>query len=679
MIIKTNELTDQELENKFNKFFRSYYISDILEIIHYYPVKKSLIVDIETLEKYDYILAETLLYNPDKALKSAYKAIAKIDLPTIGEIKVKINLRFINLPNTSNVLIRELRSNNIGKFISINGIVRKATDVMPKLMVGAFKCQQCNHINYVEQNSDVLKEPFLCEECESRSTYKLIIDDSVFKDSQKILIQESLEDLRGGESPKQISVYLEDDLTGKITPGETVFVFGILQIGITKNKNIKSRVFDIFLEANNFKPVQVEFEEIKIKKVDEKKILEFSKSSDIYEKIIASIAPHIFGYNEIKEAIMYQLFSAPQVNLPDGGKVRGDSHIILMGEPATGKSELLQYVAKELAPRGIYASGRGTSGAGLTAAAVKDEFGDGGWSLEAGALVLADKGIACIDEFDKMETNDRSAMHEAMEQQSVSIAKAGILATFRSRCSILAAANPKYGRFDEYKALSEQVNLPPSLLSRFDLIFFVRDDPSMTRDVARHILDTAVSPESVIPPLLPEFLRKYIAYAKQNVFPELSPEAREVIEDFYVQIREKAQHVKDIPIPLTARQLWAIVRLSKARARVRLSNIVTVNDAERAINLVKASLAQAGIDMETGEIDIDKIYSGITKSQRNKINDILNIIRELENEYKNADKKEIIKICEEKGISELNTLEALEKLKKNNDIFEPIFDKYKII
>ncbi len=221
------------------------------------------------------------------------------------------------------------------------------------------------------------------------------------------------------------------------------------------------------------------------------------------------------------------------------------------------------------------------------------------------------------------------------------------------------------------------MNLPPSILSRFDLIFFVRDDPSTTRDVARHILDTTVSPESVIPPLSPEFLRKHIAYSKQNVCPELSPEAREVIEDFYVQMREKAQQVKDMPIPLTARQLWAIVRLSKARARVRLSNIVTADDAETAIDLVKASLAQAGIDMETGEIDIDKIYSGITKSQRDKTNDILNIIRELENEYGTAKKSEIIEIGERKGISETNTMELLEKLKAKGDIFEPKFERYK--
>ncbi|GBE54787.1 MCM2/3/5 family protein [archaeon BMS3Bbin15] len=678
MLAEESRLTGKELQKKFEKFFRSYYTIDILDIIRHYPAKQSLEVDMEVLEKYDYVLAETLLYNPDEALNAAHRAMAAIDLPVVGEVKVKVNVRFINLPDTANVLIRELRSSDIGRFIGIDGIVRKATDVRPKLITGAFECQQCNHINYVEQKDDVLREPYICESCERKSTYKLIVEDSVFRDSQKILVQESLEDLRGGESPKQIPIYLEDDLAGKITPGETVFVSGILRTAVKRNRTVKLRVFEIFLEANNFKPIQIEFEEIEIKKEDVEKILEFSKSSDVYEKIIASIAPHIFGYSKIKEAIMYQLFSAPQINLPDGGKVRGDSHIILMGEPATGKSELLQYVAKELAPRGIYASGRGTSGAGLTAAAVKDEFGDGGWSLEAGALVLADKGIACIDEFDKMETNDRSAMHEAMEQQSVSIAKAGILATFRSRCSILAAANPKYGRFDDYKALSEQVNLPPSILSRFDLIFFVRDDPSTTRDVARHILDTAVSPESVIPPLSPEFLRKHIAYAKQNVFPELSPEAREVIENFYVQMREKAQQAEDMPIPLTARQLWAIVRLSKARARVRLSNIVTADDAETAIGLVKASLAQAGIDMETGEIDIDKIYSGITKSQRDKINDILSIIRELENEYGTAKKSEIIEIGERKGISKTNTMEVLDKLKAKGDIFEPKFERYKV-
>jgi replicative DNA helicase Mcm len=378
---------------------------------------------------------------------------------------------------------------------------------------------------------------------------------------------------------------------------------------------------------------------------------------------------------------MYQLFSSPAIELPDGGKVRGDSHIIIMGEPATGKSEILQYVAKTLAPRGVYTSGKGTSAAGLTAAAIKDEFGEGGWSLEAGALVMADKGVACIDEFDKMEVKDRGAMHEAMEQQTVSIAKAGMLATFSARCSILAAANPKYGRFDEYKSISEQINLSPAILSRFDLIFFVRDELADTEKVAKHVLDTLIMPEKAKPEIMPDILRKYIAYARQHVFPVLTDEAREKIERFYVDMREKAKDAEGVPIPLTARQLWAILRLARAASRVRLSNETTVEDAERAIKLVRLSLEQAGLDMETGVVDIDKIMVGVTKSQRDRLTHVLDIIRELEKEF-NAPvmKSEIVERGLKEGISEREVENAIDRLKQDGQIYDPNRnDRYKVV
>ncbi len=665
-----------DLEERFEKFFRAYYSREILRIVRGYPEERSLLVDFSKLDSYDISLAEEVLSSPDTAIPAAERALSRIELP-VDSPAIKLNLRFANLPGTSRLLIRDIRSADVGRLIAVDGIVRKATDVRPKLVVGAFECQRCGSVMYIPQGEDSLKEPYLCESCEKRGPFKLDVESSRFVDAQKILIQENLEDLRGGEHPKQIVVLLEDDLTGRVTPGDSIEVIGVLRAARRKTGNAKSRVFDIYIEANNFLPKQIEFEEVQISREDERKILALSRDPEIYRKIRGSIAPHIYGYDEIKEAIMYQLFSAPAVELPDGGRIRGDSHIIIMGEPATGKSEILQYVAKELAPRGVYASGKGTSGAGLTAAAVKDEFGDGGWSLEAGALVLADRGIACIDEFDKMDASDRSAMHEAMEQQSVSIAKAGILATFRSRCAILAAANPKYGRFDEYRPISEQVNLPPTILSRFDLIFFVRDDLSKTREIARHILDTASSPGSITPPISPELLKKYIAYARQKVFPELSEEARRAIEEFYVEMREAAQHSEDVPIPLTARQLWAIVRLAKASARVRLSSVVTAEDAERAISLVKLSLAQAGIDLETGRVDIDKIYVGVTKSQRDKIKEILSIIKELEDEYGTAKRSEILSIAEERGISKGTAQELIEKLRQQGDIFEPRHDHFK--
>jgi replicative DNA helicase Mcm len=670
----------EEAEANFEKFFRTYYNSEILKIAQGYPEAKSLEVDFHKLEKYDITLADSLLKNPDDTLLLAGKAIRNIDLP-IDRPNIKINIRFENLPPSSKSMIRDLRAEDVGRFLVVEGIVRKATDVRPKLIIGAFECQQCGSITHIEQDGTKLKDPFLCESCEKKGPFKLLVQESTFVDSQKLLIQETLEDLRGGEHPKQLTIYVEEDLTGRINPGDRVGITGSMRAAMKNIGNQKSRVFEMSVDANSFEHVELEFEEVEITKEDEVEIMNLSRDPEIYNKIRDSIAPHIYGYNEIKEAIMYQLFSSPSIELPDGGKVRGDSHIIIMGEPATGKSEILQYVAKTLAPRGVYTSGKGTSAAGLTAAAIKDEFGDGGWSLEAGALVLADKGVVCIDEFDKMEVNDRSAMHEAMEQQTVSIAKAGMLATFSARCSILAAANPKYGRFDEYKAISEQINLSPTILSRFDLIFFVRDELEDTEKVAKHVLDTMMSPEKATPELMPEILRKYIAYARQSVFPILTEEARDSIERFYVDMREKAMGAEGVPIPLTARQLWAIMRLARASARVRFSNETTVEDAERAIKLVRLSLEQAGLDMETGVVDIDKIMVGVTKSQRDRLTHVLDIIRELEREF-NAPvmKSEILERGLRDGISEKEVESSIDRLKQDGQIYDPNRNgRYKVV
>jgi replicative DNA helicase Mcm len=260
---------------------------------------------------------------------------------------------------------------------------------------------------------------------------------------------------------------------------------------------------------------------------------------------------------------------------------------------------------------------------------------------------------------------------------SVSIAKAGMLATFRARCSILAAANPKYGRFDDYRPISEQINLSPTLLSRFDLIFFVRDVLEETREVARHILDTVTSPDVIAPRISPELLRKYIAYARQNIFPVLTEEAKERVEGFYVEMRKIAKDAEGVPIPLTARQLWAILRIARASARVRLSDETTIEDVERAIRLIKLSLEQAGLDLETGKVDIDKIMVGVTKSQRDRLTHVLDIIKEIEKEYGTAKKSEIIERALEEGIPEGEVEKAIEKLRIDGYIFEPRVDTFK--
>ena len=341
-----------------------------------------------------------------------------------------------------------------------------------------------------------------------------------------------------------------------------------------------------------------------------------------------------------------------------------------------GKSQILKYVSK-LAPRSIYTSGKGTTGAGLTAAAVRDELG--GWSLEAGALVLGDQGNVCVDELDKMRSEDRSALHEALEQQTVSIAKAGIMATLNSRCSVLAAANPKFGRFDRYKAVAEQIDLPSPILSRFDLTFILEDTPNIETDrqLAQHILD--IHKENKINyEIEPELLRKYIAYARKNCNPQLTDSANKVLEEFYVTMRSGAID-EESPVPITARQLEAVIRLAEASAKIKLKEYVEAEDAHKAIKLQQACLKEVGYDPETGKIDIDRVEGGTPKSDRDKFSTVIKVVEELQAEFEDEAPKDVLKnrLSEDYNISEEKVDEIIKNLKSRGVLFEPRRDYLK--
>jgi replicative DNA helicase Mcm len=328
-----------------------------------------------------------------------------------------------------------------------------------------------------------------------------------------------------------------------------------------------------------------------------------------------------------------------------------------------------------VAPKAKFVSGRGASGAGLTAAVVKDEF-IRGWALEAGALVLANNGLCAIDELDKMTTEDRTAMHEALEQQTISISKANIQATLIAKTSVVAAANPKMGRFDPMTPIAKQINLPPTLINRFDLIFIVRDLPSKDKDIelAEYILKQHQNPDEKERDIDTNLLRRYIAYAKKNFKPKLTDKALQRIKDFYVDLRNTGQDETEQirPIPITARQLEALVRLSEASAKARLSNTVTKMDAERAINILTVSMQEVGLDPQTKRFDIDLIATGTSSNQRSKILIIKQIIEELEKDVgKVIPIEEIVDKAIKSDINESQTYESIDKLKRTGDIFEP--------
>lgn len=643
-------------------------------------------------------LGEELVDKPDEVIQHAEKGLANVT--NIYDVSLEgCKPRFYALPTARKILIRDLRAQHIGKFVAIEGIVRKVTEVRPRIVEAAFACLNCGSINMVQQEDSQLRQPFECSRC---STKRLVFlpDSSKSIDSQRIKIQESPENLRGGEQPQTIDVILEDDLAGSVNPGDRVVINGILRAkprGLGQRKLVH---MDLYLEGNSVEVLHQEYEEFEITEKDRELIMQLAASGDIYTKIVKSIAPSIYGHEDIKLAIALQLFGGVPKKLPDGTEIRGDIHILLVGDPGVAKSQLLRYVHR-IAPRSVYTTGKGTTTAGLTATAVRDEV-DGRWTLEAGALVLADKGIALVDEIDKMRKEDRSALHEALEQQTISIAKAGINAILKARCALLGAANPKYGRFEKYTPIAEQIEMSPTLLSRFDLIFVMTDEPDEAKDkrLVEHILQSHqfgemaermrnVSAEyskealeakatRIIPEIDPDLLRKYIAYARKTVYPVLTDEAKNRIEEFYLSLRAKAKD--NSPVPITARQLESIVRLAEASARVRLSDRIELEDVDRVIEIMKRSLMQIALDPETGEIDIDLAYSGTSKRQRDRIMVIKKIIENLEVEHeKGVPEEMILAEAEREGIEREKVKEILSKLKQHGEVYTPRYGHYKLV
>ncbi|NHN46404.1 helix-turn-helix domain-containing protein [Halostella sp. JP-L12] len=1156
-----------ELVDSFEQFYRSYYRDEIGKLAQQYPnERRSLYVDWQDLYRYDPDLADDYLSKPEQLREYAEEALRLYDLPvdvSLGQAHVRIR----NLPETTE--IREIRARHVNKLVSVRGIVRKATDVRPKIEEAAFECQRCGTLTRVPQSSGDFQEPHECQGCERQGPFQINFDQSEFVDAQKIRVQESPEGLRGGETPQAIDVHVEDDITGEVTPGDHVAATGVLNLEQQGNQQEKSPIFDVYMDGVSVEIEEEQFEDMEITEDDKQSIVELSGQPDIYEKMVGSIAPSIYGYDQEKLAMILQLFSGVTKHLPDGSRIRGDLHMLLIGDPGTGKcldgdtrvtlsdgrdvpirelveenlddpkpiddgvwdeadfevpsltddggvesrratkvwkreapetmyrirtssghelevtpshplfvqsdgrfapvraenlsegefvasprtcpvagddtldvdfrpsesynavqldlpnewtpklarligyivaegyveqrddntgyvsitnndpevlddvadaladlglnyserepyegkdareiicssgefvsflanlepalldgskdqrvpaaiqtaeketrcsflqafiegeghvsrsqrevsvasmserlledvrsllitlgidsqlqerhngsyrlrvsgrdlsryvetigfvtprkseaaaefadvdgntntdvvpigdtlrrvredlglaqtdcgiprstyqhyergrrnpsreslkqiveafesavaeqpridevapdggvtlaetiaslrnlahgdvgwdrivsieavgpdddwvydlevagthsyvsngvishnSQMLSYI-QNIAPRSVYTSGKGSSSAGLTAAAVRDDFGDGQqWTLEAGALVLADQGIAAVDELDKMAADDRSAMHEALEQQKISVSKAGINATLKSRCSLLGAANPKYGRFDQYESIGEQIDLEPALISRFDLIFTVTDQPDEEEDknLAEHILTTnyagelntqrneMASPdvsreevedvtEEVDPVIDAELLRKYVAYAKQNCHPRMTDEAREAIRDFYVDLRAKGQD-EDAPVPVTARKLEALVRLAEASARVRLSDTVSLEDAERVIEIVRSCLQDIGVDPETGQFDADVVETGTSKSQRDRIKNLKQLIGDIEEEYdEGAPVDVVMERADEIGMDHSKAEHEIEKLKQKGEVYEPRTD-----
>lgn len=647
--------------------------------------KSYLLIGFEDFFKFNPSLARQLIDSPYSILQAANQAIKKV-LKIVDEDYYNLNpecvARFNNLITDYQVDLRAIRESHIGKFVQIHGILSRASEIKAQVTFGAFECQICQTINFIEEDPNAFSAPKNCDEksCGKRGPFKFIPEKSSFIDWQKIRIQELPEELPAGQLPRSLDAILRKDLVDKARPGARVTIIGIIKTVQDVRMGKKLSTFRPILETNHIEVIQEESTEIELSAEDKKKIEELQNDEFIHEKVVKSIAPSIYGYQEYKKAIALFLFAGESKELKDGIKIRGNIHILLVGDPGVAKSKLLQY-ATMLAPRGLYTSGKGSTAAGLTATVIRDKD-SGEWTLEAGALVLADRGIAAIDEFDKMSENDRSAIHEAMEEQTVHITKAGINARLNARSSILAAANPTFGKYNTYEPVSKNIKkLSPTILSRFDLIFILKDEPSPKRDegLTDHILGLQEQDGiSIDPPIDKDLLRKYINYTQNQVHPILSTEAKEVVKAYYLKLRAMTDS-PDSPIAITPRQLQGLIRLSEAHARIASRTEVTKEDAEIAVELMKLSLSQVGVDKETGKPDIHVMTSGISQSQRSRIQKVDDIIRNLwlENNKEPVNKKKILDEADKEGLDVSFVEKALKELLDNSIIYEPSIGYFK--
>jgi len=585
--------------------------------------------------------------NPDQILDAfsrAIKEILKERFPDYAEkIKHDIRARIANFPVQRS--LRQINAEIITKMTSVSGMVVRSSEVKPLAKEVTYKCLDKHISKFTLLDGMSLNASVKCQTPNCKHTSLAIIPKaSRFIDFQILRLQELPEDLPPGQLPHYVNVSIKQDLVDYARPGDRIVLTGIVRIeqerisGVSKSE---SALYRLRMDGNNVEFIggkglkssrRTEREEIS---PDEEKIVKsLAKNPDIYDRLIASFAPHIKGHALFKEAILLLIVGSTQRVLTDGTKIRGDINVFLVGDPGTAKSEMLKFCAR-IAPRGLYTSGRGSTAAGLTAAVVRDASGI--FMLEAGAVVLGDQGLVCIDEFDKMRPEDRSALHEVMEQQSASIAKGGIVATLNARTSILAAANPMFGKYDIFKNIYENVNLPIPLLTRFDLVFIVRDIPSQEKDrnIAQHIISQHGSSGTDTTSLIDiDILTKYLSYAKRGE-PALTKEAENLIMEFYLKMRNISGDDKENMITITPRQLEGLIRLATARARLLLKNKVEGEDADRAIYLFNEMLKNSGTDVNTGKVDIG-VLQGRPKSEVSKLQMFMEILRTLEGEPKSS-------------------------------------------
>lgn len=688
--------------------FEQYYHDDILDLAEAFPDRCSLVVQFRDMDYCWGHRSETatsaieyIINNPDAALDDARDALRKYELPNDPHDDWNRRTRVEISGFEPVIAIRDLRHEHIEKFVSVRGTILRKTDVKFNIKIAAFKCQRCEHVTHMYQTDGPLVEPFECENdvCGRKGPFKLLPGESEWADKRKIRLQETSDQISEGE--QSLSV-LDAIMYGNVECpplGSIVTVSGILRGVQTVVAGVKTSDFYPILEVNCIEADDKE-KSIESTKEELKEMEEMAKDPNIIERLVASTVPSVRGNEQIKEACLCSQVSPQNYLLPDGRKLRGPSHIMLCGDPGVAKSVLLQAMCGNV-PRAQYAAGRSASSKGLTVSVTKDKggWGEGAWVAEAGMLVLADRAFAVIDELDKFEKEEQQDLNTVLEHGIVPVRKAGINRDYFARVPIVASLNPKYGRFDPYEPIPKQVNVPPDTLSRFDLAFMMFDVPKKDdENTSNHItnlwqkatevyqrelgsmesLTKSWGKDRYVPEISIDMMRKWI-YEAKKIKVRITPECRKAINDYFMEIRLAQSGDRDAAIPVVWRTLDGMMRLLICETRLRHGTVTEMRDVERVKALVQESF-KVMIDPATGKLDSDIISVGMSKSQRERVKIMRQIIMELQYEFKTSvPLEDILLRAEEAGIKQDRAKDLLATLKSAGEIIEVSDGKFRVV